>query len=288
MTLMLSQELEFNRMFLGVFNMSCENALIVTIPHAGERIPESCFWLQNLPEQILMCDVDRYVDIIYESSLIKLSIPFHKTQWHRYAVDLNRIPEDIDCDSVQGSSNPSGKFSRGYHWVNTTHHDILMQSPISLELHRQLTDLIYQPFHQEVRNLFERGFVDHKNVFHIDAHSMPSMGTSQHKDPGESRADIVVSDCLGSSCHSHFRDLVIAAYVIAGFKVGYNWPYVGGRVTEQYGQPQIGQHTIQVELNRKLYMSETTKKINPSYVEVQSQIEKALSYIKSELPNLKI
>jgi len=285
MTLGFSQELEFAK---ESFKMENANSLIVTIPHSGEKIPDACFWLQNLSENVLMCDVDRYIDVIYESSLQVLNIPHHKTIWHRYAVDLNRVPTDIDCDSVVGNENPSGKFSRGYHWVVTTLNQKLMQSPIDQKLHQELTALIYDPFHSGVRDLFNEGFKKSKNVFHIDAHSMPSKGTSQHKDPGELRADVVVSDCLGSSCHPHFRDLVIAAYVTAGFKVAYNWPYVGGRVTEQYGHPAKGQHTIQVELNRMLYMNETTKKVSPTHIEVQSKIEKALVYIKSELPNLKI
>jgi N-formylglutamate amidohydrolase len=120
-------------------------------------------------------------------------------------------------------------------------------------------------------------------VYHLDAHSMPSVGTKQHRDPGERRADIVVSDSLGKSCSKKYRDLVIAAYVTAGFKVGYNWPYVGGRLTEQYGRPDLGHHTIQVELNRDLYMDETTKQLKSSHVEVQKKIEKALGYILLEL-----
>ncbi|WP_161971440.1 N-formylglutamate amidohydrolase, partial [Escherichia coli] len=56
------------------------------------------------------------------------------------------------------------------------------------------------------------------------------------------RADIVVSDSKGKSCDPRFKDLVIAAYASAGFKVGYNWPYFGGRVTEQYGDPKREQH----------------------------------------------
>ena len=263
-------------------------SLIVTMPHSGEKIPDQCVWLKNLDEVTLMCDVDRFIDVIYEPSLRRLKIPFHKTEWHRYAVDLNRIPSDIDVDSVEGATHSSGQFSRGYHWVMTTHNQKLMQSPISQQLHQQLTQLIYEPFHAGVRALYSKGFSQFKNVFHIDAHSMPSKGTSQHKDPGEMRADIVISDSLGKSCAPEFRDLVIAAYVTAGFKVGYNWPYVGGRVTEQYGHPAKGQHTIQVELNRMLYMNETTKSILPQHRDVQLKIDKALAYIKTELPKLKI
>jgi len=259
----------------------------VTMPHSGEKIPEKCTWLKNLPEEVLMCDVDRFIDVIYEPSLNKLNIAYHKTQWHRFAVDLNRIPTDIDASSVVGSLNPAGSFSRGYHWVVTTHNDKILPHPILQDLHQELTDLIYTPFHARVRELFsqfkDQGFT---KVYHIDAHSMPSLGTNMHKDPGERRADIVISDSLGKSCSKEFRDLVIAAYVTAGFKVGYNWPYVGGRLTEQYGQPQLGQHTIQVELNRALYMDEVKKKLKPESAPVQKKIEFALKYVQEGLVKL--
>ena len=164
-----------------------------------------------------------------------------------------------------------------------------MPQPMSRKTHDQLTEIIYEPFHAGIRNHYvffkNKNF---KNIFHIDAHSMPSLGTRMHKDPGQKRADIVVSDCLGKSCHPHFKDLVIAAYASAGFKVGYNWPYMGGRVTEHYGQPRAGQQVLQVELNRGLYMDEKTKHILPEHQQIQQKILKALSYIKSELPKINL
>jgi N-formylglutamate amidohydrolase len=109
-----------------------------------------------------------------------------------------------------------------------------------------------------------------------------------HKDPGQLRADIVISDCLGKSCHKNFKDLVTHAYEKSGFKVAYNWPYVGGRVTETYGKPELGQQALQVELNRGLYMDEKTKQLLPQYKEIQQKIYEALSVIKSELPKINL
>ncbi len=262
--------------------------LFVTIPHSGEKIPPQATWLQSLPEEILMCDVDRYVDFLYEPTLHKLKIPFAKTEWHRYAADMNRVPEDIDCTSVIGNKNPAGSFNRGFHWVITTYKHQLLPQPMPQETHDELVKLVYEPFHASVKALYSdmhaKGF---KNTFHIDAHSMPSVGTSEHRDPGERRADIVVSDCKGTSCSPAFKDLVIAAYATAGFKVAYNWPYFGGRVTEAYGSPARGQHVIQVEMNRDLYMDEVTKKIKADEAKkVQEKIMKAVSYIQSHLDAL--
>ncbi len=268
------------------FDDSFNIPFIVTMPHSGEKVPDQCDWLKALPEEILMCDVDRYIDVLYEKNLELLDIPFVKTEWHRYAVDLNRIPEDVDADSVIGSNNKSGLHSRGYHWVTTTQGDQLMRRPISIKQHSDLTNLIYEPFHKDIRKLYDQFKKDNAVIYHLDAHSMPSVGTSMHKDPGQRRADIVVSDCLGKSCGTAYKDLVIKAYINSGFTVGYNWPYMGGRVTEQYGHPNLGQQVLQVELNRDLYMNEVSKKIKPDYVEVQKKIFEALETIKVNLQNI--
>lgn len=263
-----------------------QKPFLVTMPHSGERVPDQTPWLKNLPEPILMADVDRFVDRLYRPTLEKLKIPWVQTEWHRYAADLNRIPEDIDATSVKGNNNPPGMHSRGFHWTVTTLNYPLMTSPMSLSTHQELVNLIYKPFHEQVQKqiavLKSQG---HKTIFHLDLHSMPSLGTKMHKDPGERRADIVISDSLGKSCREEFLDLVISSYVRAGFRVIYNWPYVGGRLTEQYGKPDQGQQTIQVELNRALYMNEETKQINEvESLRVQKKLEKALSRIFEKLP----
>ncbi len=261
----------------------------VTIPHSGEKVPDLCTWLRHLPEPVLMCDVDRFVDRLYEPALESQKIPFVKTEWHRYAADLNRVPEDVDASSVIGSSNPAGKFNRGFHWVITTKRDTVMPQPMSTEMHQKLVQLIYEPFHQSIRNLYEKFHQQGaREVFHLDVHSMPSLGTSEHRDPGEARAEIVISDSHGKSARPEFVDLVITSYVRAGFKVGYNWPYYGGRVTEQYGQPEKGHHCVQAELNRALYMDENTKQLNSEpAAKVQAKIQKALEMIRAGLPHLK-
>ena len=265
--------------------MSQTIPLFISIPHSGEKIPQQTPWLNQLTEEVLMSDVDRYVDVLYHPSLEGLQIPSQKTQWHRYAVDLNRIPEDVDAESVEGELNKSGTHPDGYHWVMTKNEVRLMPKPMSQKTHAELTQLIYEPFHAGLRNHYENFKKNGcKNIYHLDVHSMPSLGTKLHRDPGEYRADIVVSDCLGKSCDPKFRDLVIAAYTIAGFKVGYNWPYMGGRVTEHYGHPAQGQHAIQIELNRSLYMDEKTKQLLPKHHAIQAKILQALTYIKSELP----
>ncbi|MGE4132460.1 MAG: N-formylglutamate amidohydrolase, partial [Bdellovibrionales bacterium] len=263
-------------------------AFFITIPHSGERIPEEAPWLKGRDEVFLMDDVDRYVDRLYSPVLQKLALPFVKTDWHRYALDLNRLPDDVDQDSVIGSPNPPGKFPTGLHWVRSMKGQNILPQPISRELHERLVEKYFEPFHAAVRAQYDFFFANGaRPVFQLDAHSMPSLGTKNHRDPGERRADIVVSDCKGLSCSTSYKDLVIESYRSTGLKVAYNWPYFGGRVTETYGHPEKGQEAIQVEINRDLYMDEKTKQWKPK--EGQSLSEKltqAVEAIFKALPDV--
>lgn len=253
----------------------------ISVPHAGENVPKEASWLADLPESVLMCDSDRYVDEIYRPAASTMGVAIIVADTHRYVVDLNRVPEDIDQDSVEDSANPPGKFTTGFHWSQTTTGARLMKQPISRKFHEELTDKYYAPFHKKIVQQFEDFSKGTKaSVFHLDAHSMPSLGTSAHRDPGALRPQIVVSDCDGTSCDVTFSELVIKAYKSAGFEVEYNWPYKGGRITQIYGKPQSGRHAIQVELNRSLYMNESTKRKNASaFADLQKQIVRAIGYI---------
>lgn len=263
-----------------------QKPLMITIPHSGEKIPSEASWLQGLDERLVMYDVDRYVDQLYLPAIKKFKIPNVISEWHRYSGDLNRFATDVDQSTVIGSKELPGKYSRGFLWAITTKGERLMPKPVTEDVHQVLVQKYFMPFHEQIkRQVEEFRRQGHQRVFHIDAHSMPSVGTSEHRDPGEHRADLVISDQKGKSSSKEFLDLVVASYEAQGFKIALNWPYFGGRITEQYGNPSQGHETIQVEMNRKLYMDETTKKPKHElWPDVQSKIERALQGILQRLP----
>ena len=234
-----------------------------------------------------MCDVDRYVHEFYGPAAEKLGVPIIVADVHRYVVDLNRWPDDIDEQSVEGSENPRGKFTTGFHWAQTTTGAVLIKEPMSKKLHDTLTEKYFWPFHKKIEAQFA-AMKKADRVYHLDGHSMPSQGTAAHRDPGVRRPQIVVSDRDGKSCEPWYKDTVIAAYQSAGFEVAYNWPYKGGRITETYGQPENGQHTLQVEMNRALYMDEITKqRKDEAFSEIQKRVFKALAFIIEKISNRK-
>jgi N-formylglutamate deformylase len=105
-----------------------------------------------------------------------------------------------------------------------------------------------------------------------------------HNDPGAQRADVVVSDFHGKSARKDFVDLIVEAYRSAGLQVAYNWPYFGGGITQMYGRPDQDHHTVQVELNRRLYMDETTKQKSGQFIEIQNKLTQAMESIFANLP----
>jgi N-formylglutamate deformylase len=270
------------------------NAMFVTVPHSGEEIPIEATWLTRLSdlglEPILMCDVDRYVDQLYRPGLEGEKIAAIFARWHRYVVDLNRLPEDIDASTVQGNANPAGKFGRGFHWQHTTLKDVLMPQPMSPDLHLGFVKKYFDPFHAQIATLVAGLRAQGASqIYHLDLHSMPSLGTSEHNDPGQSRADLVISDQKGTSCRPELKDLVLAAFKDQGFSTAYNWPYYGGRITQTYGRPADRHHTIQVELNRKLYMDEQSKHAHAQlWPSLQKRLGSALRQIHQGLKDLDI
>lgn len=256
----------------------------LSIPHSGESVPKEVNWLQGINPLTLMRDVDRYVDKLYLPVIQENHIPAVLTEWHRYVVDLNRKPDEYDQSSVQGAPLAKGKHPKGLHWSVTTFNETLISMPMSPDLHDRILLDYYHPFHQAVRDLATEFLKKNPQIFHLDLHSMPSLGTKMHPDPGQYRADIVISDFHGKSTCREFKEIVLHAYQESGFQVAYNYPYVGGGITQIYGNPKSGHNTIQVELNRALYMNEATQNIREStFNDVQSRLGKAVERIISDL-----
>lgn len=265
-------------------NNSNSFLLFVSIPHSGIQIPPEAVWLKKVPSSVLMCDVDAFVDDLYSPALKNFGIPSVIFQWHRYAVDTNRFSTNISPLTVEGSkpvvSVGKNKSPSDVHWHKTTKGDLLIQKALSKKLHEVLIKKYFDPFHKKIqKQILEFKQNGNSPVYLLDLHSMPSRGLEFHRDPGENRKDIVISDHEGQSCSKAFKNLIVAAYKTAGFEVAINWPYRGGAITRRYGLPQKKQEALQVELNRKLYMDEKSKKKTADYRQVQAQLKQAIAFI---------
>jgi N-formylglutamate amidohydrolase len=111
---------------------------------------------------------------------------------------------------------------------------------------------------------------------------MPSSSVS--RDDGN-KADIVLGDRYGTSCATLLIDLVEAALRGRGYMVVRNKPYAGGFITEHYGEPGIGQHALQIEINRALYMDERTLTQKPVFAELRADLSDAFGVVMQEIGN---
>ena len=272
--------------------IEAKKPLLVSIPHSGEQVGEEAYWLKGLDEVTLMYDVDRFIDRIYAPALELSDIPKVITPWHRYLVDCNRWPTDTDCDSLEGSLNPSGSHPTGLHWRVTTAGHVLIPKPLSQALHKTILEKYYKGFFEKIDALYEsfkqKGTYQKrfKHIYHLDLHSMPSQGTKAHRDPGEERADIVVGNEKGQTAGEKWTQEVMEAYEREGFKVRLNYPYTGGTIVEKYGQVTQGHQALMIELNRKLYMDEKTKKLIPQKAKLmQEKLSRVIADIYHSLPD---
>ena len=114
----------------------------------------------------------------------------------------------------------------------------------------------------------------------VDCHSMPSIGVSREE---PRRPDVVIGDRYGTSCAALLADMVEATMRRLGYSVGRNKPYAGGFITEHYGNPASGLHTIQLELNRAIYMDERRRERGPRFAQMTEDFV-TLAETLAELP----
>ncbi len=58
-----------------------------------------------------------------------------------------------------------------------------------------------------------------------------------------------------------------------GYSVSRNKPYAGGFITEHYGNPAAGLHSVQLEINRALYMDERRYDRGPGFAALAMDLE---------------
>ena len=88
------------------------------------------------------------------------------------------------------------------------------------------------------------------------------------------RPDFILGDLKGQSCLPSLSDAAEAALSSQGFSLVRNIPYAGGYITRRYGEPYKGIHALQIEINRSLYMNESSLKPNRGYLRLAGALEK--------------
>ena len=84
---------------------------------------------------------------------------------------------------------------------------------------------------------------------------------------------------LLSSSYEKLSEKVFDIFSMVGFRVEMNNPFSGGFITKNYGIPKENIHTIQVEIDRSLYMNEANYTLHSGYSDLKKKLRKVICEI---------
>jgi N-formylglutamate amidohydrolase len=101
-------------------------------------------------------------------------------------------------------------------------------------------------------------------------------GKQSEEGAGAVRADFVLGDRDGTTCDPAFTELVRAMLAGMGYSVKVNDPYKGVELVRAYSDPKAGRHSLQIEINKRLYMDEGTLQKTPGFRKLQKDLGELL------------
>ena len=113
----------------------------------------------------------------------------------------------------------------------------------------------------------------------ISCHCMSAVGAPTHPDAGKPRADFCVSDLKGVTASKQAMALVVDTLKSYGYSVSVNAPYVGNELIKRIGDPARGTNSIQVEINKKLFMDTKTFRATEGLAKVKADLDRLLTVL---------
>mgnify|MGYP000882107866 CR=1 FL=1 len=257
--------------------------LVLDSPHSGTRMPAD--FGSALPESDLRDGEDCFIDELYLPAA-SLGIPLLAAQFPRTYLDPNRHAGDIDTDLLDapwpGELVPSGKARIGKSLVWRTLDDgrPIYNRKLTVQELRQRIARCHAPYHQALQGLLQAAHARHGQVFHINCHSMNAVsGAMGEGGPGQPRADVVLGDRDGTTCAPAFTAFVREELTARGYDVKVNDPFKGVELVRAYANPSAGFHSLQLEVNKRLYMDQATLQKHDGFGRLQADLMDLLAAI---------
>ncbi len=230
-------------------------------PHSGLHYPPEFRF--TCPLSLLRQAEDGFVDELFAAA------PDHGATllaalFPRSFIDTNRAADDLEPDMIEGRWRepllPGDRSALGMGLIRR-----LCRPGIPIYDGRlpaaEIADRIdryYRPYHFQLAATLDSLFSQFQVVWHVNCHSMPSAGgTLPGSDPSP-RPDFVLGDRDGTTCGPEFVHFVTRTLEGQGYRVALNNPYKGQELIRRYADPARGRHSLQLEINRRLYMNEET------------------------------
>jgi N-formylglutamate deformylase len=234
------------------------SCVVADSPHSGCEYPADFGYACDFTE--LRKAEDAGIDALYDF-LPALGVPFLQAQFPRSYIDPNRRDTVSDKLAREGDQpfHPSfDEMLRDRCSPRST--QAVYDRTLSLSEVFNRVAGYYQPYHDALDKMIEETQAQHGKAVHLNCHSMPSMlRHGQDVNP----YDVALGTLGGSSCAPEIAERLRELFEEKGYKTGINVPGFSGReILRRHGKPAEGCHSIQIELNRALYMDE--EKVAPS------------------------
>jgi len=224
-------------------------ALVVSLPHAGRAIPEPL--RARLVERALAVeDTDWHLEHLYAFARdigASLLVP----RLSRYAIDLNRPPEDTPM--YPGANNtglcPTTSFAGEPIYRSG-------QAPDAAEVASRV-ETWWRPYHGALAAEVARLRDAHGHAVVFDGHSIRSRlpWLFEGRLP-----DLNLGTAEGRSCAPSLRDAAAAVLRAQDrWTVAVDGRFKGGYITRHYGRPEQGVHALQLEMCWSCYLPDEAR-----------------------------
>jgi N-formylglutamate amidohydrolase len=208
---------------------------------------------------------DCFVDELYLPATER-GIALIAAQFPRTYIDPNRHAGDIDLELIEGGRwpheiVPSGKAAIGKALIWRTLDDgrPIYGRKLSVAEASARIEWCHAPYHRALTQWMNATHERYGAIYHINCHSMNSVaGVQGEGGVGSTRPDFVLGDRDGTTCAASFTAFVHGVLSRMGYEVKINDPYKGVELIRAYSNPAVGRHSLQIEINKRLYMDEST------------------------------
>jgi N-formylglutamate deformylase len=269
-------------------------ALVCDSPHSGTHYPED--FGHAIDRAALRRSEDTHVDALW-SQVPAVGGTLLCATFPRSYIDTNRAEDDVDvsmlADAWPRGASPGHRtvaLGNGLIWTRTPEHrDIYERKLASAEVVHRI-ETYWRPYRALLTQQLAQAAAVHGGYWHLNLHSMPSNVYERLGLPARKAADIVLGDRNGTSCGPEFLALVRAAFEVQGLVVAVNDPYEGAELVRVHGEPARRRHSLQIEINRALYMNEATRERSNGFEPLRRAIDEVLLrvavYVRQAAPAL--
>jgi N-formylglutamate deformylase len=269
-----SRGLRHNRpMNLPIRTIAGTTPLVLDSPHSGVNYPEDFGHACDM--KVLRRAEDTHVEKLYDFAP-GLGAAWIEALFPRSYLDVNRNTTELDVtlfaeawpDPVETDAKALAKvrLGKGLVWRVTDDGEPIYRRPLTVAEVRSRIERCWYPYHDAVRTAIDAAHARHGYSIHLNCHSMPAVASKYATEfPGLVHADFVVGDRDGTTAATALSQRVCGHLKSLGYSVEYNHPYKGVELVRRYSEPARHRHSVQLEINRKLYMDESTREPNPGF-----------------------